>query len=149
VDDRNEALVFRRENQGAASWGILLEDLGKPDPAVYIRPDLADKEREAWEGWLDRLSVAFVEIVLSESLHEPEHLCDYLDDLEDTDIAVLERDYRRLNLPEYPRTPGTRWFLGRDVLVRDDQRETLMVRARTEEALTEVREEFPGDWLNY
>jgi hypothetical protein len=92
--------------------------------------------------------VAFIEIVLSESLHEPEHLCDYLDEVESVDIALLERDYRRLGLPEYPQTPGSRWFIGRDVLIREDQRETLTVRARTAEALTEVREQFPGDWAN-
>jgi hypothetical protein len=147
VDDREEALVFRRENQGAASWGILLADLEKPDPAVYVRPDLGEPERESWTGWLDRLSVAFAEIVLSESLYAPEHLCDYLDEVEDVDIALLQRDYTRLGLPEYPQEPGSRWFLGRDVLVREDQRETLMVRARTVEALNEVREQFPGDWL--
>ncbi|WP_308294009.1 SMI1/KNR4 family protein [Streptomyces sp. UNOC14_S4] len=43
VDDVKEALVFRHENQGAASWGILLDSLQDDDPAVFIRPDLADK----------------------------------------------------------------------------------------------------------
>jgi hypothetical protein len=32
VDERGEALVFRDENQGAATWGVLLSDLGEDDP---------------------------------------------------------------------------------------------------------------------
>ena len=46
VDDRKEALVFREENQGVASWGILLADLQHPDPPVRMQLDLADKDAE-------------------------------------------------------------------------------------------------------
>ncbi|MFI1169954.1 SMI1/KNR4 family protein [Streptomyces melanogenes] len=150
VDPAREALVFRHENQGAASWGILLADLAQDDPAVFIRADLADKSAEKWENWLERLSLAFVEIVLSESLHAPEGLCDFLSDPEEGGIAVLERDCTRLPFPAYPlgkEEPGVRWFLGTDVLLRDDEGEVL-ARARTEAALDRVRELIPGDWLN-
>lgn len=54
VDDAKEALVFRHENQGAASWGILLDSLldEDEDPAVVVRLDLADKSAERWgTGW--------------------------------------------------------------------------------------------------
>ncbi|MFE5676334.1 hypothetical protein ACFQ7B_06395 [Streptomyces erythrochromogenes] len=64
VDDAEEALVFRRGNQGAASWGILLDGLTDDDPAVLVRPDLAVKSAERWENWLDRLSLCFGEIDL-------------------------------------------------------------------------------------
>ncbi|MFD4737915.1 hypothetical protein ACFWNR_23485 [Streptomyces virginiae] len=76
MDDAEEALVFRHENQGAASWGVLLDSLQDDDPTVFIRPDLADKSAERWEGWLERLSLCFVEIALSESAQADGEVCD-------------------------------------------------------------------------
>jgi hypothetical protein len=151
VDPGREALVFRHENQGTASWGILLSDVDQDDPAVFIRADLADKSAEKWESWLERLSLAFVEIVLSESLHAPEGLCDFLSDLDEKGIDVLEQSCTRLPFPSYPlgeEEPGIRWFLGTDVLLRDDEGMVLLARARSEEALDNMRGLFPGDWLN-
>jgi hypothetical protein len=150
VDDRKEALVFRVENQGAASWGVLLTDLEHPDPPVLIRADLADEQAERWESWLDRLSVAFIEIILSESLHAPYELSDSRD-LDETEPELLEQRYTRLPLPEYPlcdAPPGARWFTGPDVILREDDRTWLSVRARTEETLNAIRDELPGDWIN-
>jgi hypothetical protein len=150
LDDRKEALVFRVENQGAASWGVLLADLEHPDPPVLIRADLADKQAERWESWLDRLSVACIEIVLSESLHAPYELSDSRD-LDETEPELLEQRYTRLPLPEYPlcdAPPGARWFTGPDVILREDDRTWLSVRARTEETLNRIRHELPGDWIN-
>jgi hypothetical protein len=143
--------VFRHENQGAASWGILITDLDHPDPAVVVRADLADKRAEAWETWLHRLSSAFVEIILSESLQAPSGRCDFLDELDEECLQLLEQHYTRLPFPEYPicqAPPGSRWFIGPDVLLRDDDRMVLLARARTEEALDQVRDQLPGGWLN-
>jgi hypothetical protein len=84
-----EALVLRHENQAAASWGILLDGLQDDDPAAFIRPDLADKSAERWEGWLERLSLCFVEIVPSESLQADGEPCDFLDP-DDDSIELLE-----------------------------------------------------------
>ncbi|MGW2562950.1 SMI1/KNR4 family protein [Streptomyces sp. NPDC001514] len=150
VDESGEALVFRDENQGAARWGILLADLAQDDPAVVIRPDLADKSTEAWESWLDRVSLTFVEIVLSESLHAPDELVDHLDAPDESDLDELERHGIRLPLPAYPpdEEGATRWFLRDDVLLRDDAGAWLMARGRTEEALDRVRDRMDGDWLN-
>ncbi|NWF30706.1 SMI1/KNR4 family protein [Streptomyces sp. PKU-EA00015] len=149
VDEAGEALVFRDENQGAARWGILLTDLAQEDPPVRMRPDLADKSREKWEDWLARTSLAFVEIVLSESVHAPDDLVDVLDALEEEDLEELEQRSVGLPFPRYPEgeEPGTRWFLRDGVLLRDDGA-WLMARGRTEEALDAVREAIPGDWLN-
>lgn len=149
VDDAREALVFRRENQGAASWGIPLDSLQDDDPAVFVRPDLADKSAERWEDWLERLSLCFVEIVLSGSLQAGEDLCDFLDPDEDS-IELLEANAVRLPFPAYPagQAHGPRWFLGQDVLVRDDDGAALLARGRTAEDLDRVREVIPGDWLN-
>jgi hypothetical protein len=150
VDETGEALVFRDENQGTARWGIPLTDLAQEDPPVRMRPDLADESREAWEDWLDRTSLAFVEIVLSESLYAPDDLVDVLDALEEEYLEELERQGVRLPLPAYPlgEEPGSRWFLRDDVLLREDAGAWLMARGRTEEALEAVREAIPGDWLN-
>ncbi|MEV5749594.1 hypothetical protein AB0L00_17395 [Actinoallomurus sp. NPDC052308] len=137
-------LVFRDENQGAACWGVRLDG---PDPAVCVRPDLEDEDAEDWEPWLDTFSLACVELVLSESLHAAEELADYREADED-DLEALER-YARLPLPEYPsgQLPGTRWFAGLDVLVREDERSWITIRARSEEALVNACEDFGDGWL--
>ncbi|MET9959489.1 SMI1/KNR4 family protein [Streptomyces sp. NPDC006326] len=150
MDDSNQALVFRHENQGAASWGILLDSLQEDDPAVFMRADLADKSAERWEQWLERLSLCFVEIVLSESLQADEELCDFLDP-DDTSIELLEENALRLPFPAYPigeEEHAIRWFLGQDVLLRDDDGMAVLARGRTAEDLDRVRDLIPGDWLN-
>ena len=150
VDSREEALVFRYENQGAASWGILLTDLHKADPPVVMKPDLADKEAERWSAWLDRFSWTCVEIVLSESLHAPFELGDFRDDLDEAESESLGGRFTPLPFPAYPpgEDPGARWYAGTDVILREEDRTWLWARARTEEALDRVRDDLPGDWLN-
>ena len=137
-------LVFRDENQGAARWGV---ETDGPDPRVLMRADLDDDAAEHWEPWLGSFSLTCVDIVLSEVLHADEELSDYREPDED-DLEVLER-YARLPLPEYPagQLPGTRWFAGPDVILREDQRAWLTVRARTPEALTAVCDDFGDGWL--
>ncbi|SCF93237.1 SMI1/KNR4 family protein [Streptomyces sp. Ncost-T10-10d] len=149
VDDAKEALVFRHENQGAASWGILLDSLQDDDPAVFIRADLADKTAERWDGWLERLSLCFVEIVLSESVQADGESCDFLDP-DDDSIELLEENCVQLPFPSCPigeEVHATRWFLGQDVLLRDDGM-TVLARGRMPEDLERMRELIPGDWLN-
>lgn len=146
VDDAEEALVFRHENQGAASWGIPLGSLQDDDPAVLVRLDLADKSAERWDGWSQRVSLCFVEVVLSESLHADEELCDFLDP-DDDSLELLEANSVRLPLPACPVGEETRWFLGRDVLLRDDDGTAVLARGRTAADLDRVRELIPGDWL--
>ncbi|MFJ8230787.1 SMI1/KNR4 family protein [Streptomyces sp. NPDC094448] len=139
ADERGAVLVFRDENQGVCRWGIPVTDPADPerdDPPVVVRLDLADKSDERWEPWLARVSHCFVEIVLAESVHEPEELTAMLDDDEgeEGDLAA-EEGFARLPFPDYP--PGdprpTRWYAGPDLLVRGGS--VVYVRARTEEAL--------------
>lgn len=140
VDETKEALVFRHENQGAASWGILLGTPADDDPAVFIKADLADKAAERWEPWLERLSLCFIEIVLSESVQADGELCDFLCDFDDHGVEVLEENCTRLPFPAYPmgdEEHGTHWFLGRDVPLRDDDGTALLPRGRTATALTQ------------
>lgn len=146
---RGEALVFRHENQGAASWGVLLESLQEDDPGVFVRLDLADKDAERWESWLERLSLCFVEIVLSESVQADDERCDFLG-VDDDSVALLEKGAVRLPFPSYPadEEPGSRWFLAEDVILREDDGEVILARGRTAAGLDRVRELIPGDWLN-
>ncbi|MFC0112278.1 SMI1/KNR4 family protein [Kibdelosporangium aridum] len=148
VDDAKQALVFRHENQGAASWGILLDSFQQDDPAVFIRPDLTDKSAERWEDWLERLSLCFVEIVLSESVQADDELCDFLD-ADGGSVELLEAHSVRLPFPVYPtgEDPGSRWLLCQDVLLRDDG-VGVLARGRTAQDLDRVRDLIPGDWLN-
>ncbi|GAA5020838.1 SMI1/KNR4 family protein [Kitasatospora paranensis] len=152
LDGAGEALVIRHENQGACVWGIPLAELHRPDPAVAIRPDLADKQAERWEPWLDRLSVALVELVLSESLHAPEGRCAFLDALDEDGLAALERHYDGLPFPDYPLAgppdDTSRWYAGDEVVLRVDGGSTLLARARTPQGLERLRERIPGDWLD-
>ncbi|MFB9834604.1 hypothetical protein [Actinoallomurus acaciae] len=145
-----DVLVFRVENQAVVHWGVPVSELEEADPSVVVRASLADPSAERWEPWLDRFSLACVEIVLSESLFVSEELGDNRE-LEAGEADLLERRYTRLPLPDYPTsqtaTPAIRWFAGPDVIIRDDQRTWMWVRARTGEALTAVRAELPGDWI--
>ncbi|WP_431677160.1 SMI1/KNR4 family protein [Kitasatospora sp. KL5] len=145
IDEDGKVLVFRAENQGAAAWGVLLDDLHRPDPAVLIETG------GTWKPWLDRLSVALVELVLSESLHAPEGRSDHLEPLGDETLHLVEEQYVQLPFPDYPvgsEQPGSRWFAGDDVLLRVDGGDFLYARALTPEALADLRKALPGDWLN-
>ncbi|WP_329528303.1 SMI1/KNR4 family protein [Streptomyces sp. NBC_01462] len=149
IDARGEALVFREENQGACSWGVLLKDLDQADPEVHVMPDLADRQAQRWEPWMERLSWMAVEMVLAESLHAPQHLSDFLYEPDPACTRIIEESCERLPFPAYPARgfEGTRWFLGADVLLRDEEG-CVFVRARTGEALEAVRSLLPGGWLN-
>jgi hypothetical protein len=67
LSESGEVLIFRYENQGCARWGVRLDQPGHPDPPVVWQGTAAD----GWTGWapyLDRFSLACLEIILSESL---------------------------------------------------------------------------------
>jgi hypothetical protein len=155
-DETGQALVFRVENQAVAYWGIVVEDLRLDDPPVIFQLDAPRGAPQPWRRFLDRFSLACVEMVLTE------HRSDYHDNRESDQAALglLERHYTRLAMPDYPLWAGTDypmsagpaespvcWFSGRDVLIRDDSRQWMWVVARTPEALQAVRHTIPGDWL--
>lgn len=138
------ALVFREENQGAALWGVMLGDLGRDDPPVHVRQDLADKYAELWEPWTDRFSPAVLEIVLAESTQGPEELCDA------RDLAPGEDDElaRRFALVPFPSESGQNFYAAPGVLLSDGGGDWLSVRARDPDTLDRFRAAFPGDWVN-
>jgi hypothetical protein len=65
VDQTGEVIVFRRENQGCAEWGVAAADPWNPeDPPVYVRQP-GDRP---WEPFATRMSLACADLVLSEVL---------------------------------------------------------------------------------
>ncbi|MDI5971818.1 SMI1/KNR4 family protein [Streptomyces sp. SL13] len=137
-------LVFRRENQGVAHWGIPVPHPDQEDPPVVVRLDLADKAQERWEPWLGSVSAAFTGIVLAEPLLAADESCDFCYRQDDHARAVPAADFTGL---EFPGGPGSRWFAAPDVLVADLDGTGLAARARTPEALDALREHLGGDWL--
>jgi len=147
LDGDGQVLVFRRENQGCARWGVRLDQPGDPDPPVAVQ-EMADGRGLGWTPYLDRFSLACVEIVLSESLFTGAGLDDNKP-LDDAALASLGRDFTRLALPAYPLWTGPPiicWFAGPDVILRADGDAWVWVRARTASALDLVRHAMPGGW---
>lgn len=114
-------MVFRAENQHCAAWGVAVADLARADPPVYVR----DEGRGGWEPFLDRVSVACVEMVLSEVLLGSWKLgnaCELPGEL----ITMVESAYEQMALPEYPlwadRSIMVRWFSAPGKLLRMDGR---------------------------
>jgi hypothetical protein len=148
VDATGDVLVYRVENQAVAVWGVPLAALEQPDPPVLVADNF---EVGSWEPYLERFSLACVEMVLSESLFSaPLELSDNRE-LDPAAAALVEQHFARLAIPAYPlwAEPGgvVRWFTGPDVLLRDDAGIWLWVRARTTLALDAVRARLPGEWL--
>lgn len=144
--DGGQVLVFRRENQGAPGE-VWLDRPGDPDPPVAAE-EAADGHGLGWTPYLDRFSLACMEIVLSGSLFTAAGLDDNKP-LDDAALTSLGRDFTRLALPAYPLWTGPpviRWFAGPDVILRADGDAWIWVRARTASALDLVRHTMPGGW---
>jgi hypothetical protein len=143
-----QVLVFREENQGCARWGVPLHLPGNPDPPVVVEGMVAG-HGQAWAPYLDRFSLACLEIVLSESLFTGAGLDDSRQ-LDDAGVRSLEQNFTRLAIPAYPLwtgPPEVRWFSGPDVILRADGDTWVWVRARTAHALDAVRAAMPGGWV--
>jgi hypothetical protein len=129
---------------------VLTADLDKPDPPVVIKLNLREEHAECWHAWLRTFSSACIEILLSEAIYASEELGDTKAQEED-ESERLEQRYAQLALPDYPTPPvggaAVRWFVGSDVVLRDDQQGCLWARARTPAALEQVRHDLPGYWL--
>jgi hypothetical protein len=65
MDQTGGVIVFRRENQGCAEWGVAAADPWNPeDPPVYVR----QPGGRPWEPFATRMSLACADLVLSEVL---------------------------------------------------------------------------------
>jgi hypothetical protein len=148
VDTTGDVLVYRVENQSVALWGVPLAAMAQPDPPVMVARNFEDV---SWEPYLERFSLACVEMVLSESLFSaPSGLSDNRE-LDPAEVALVEQRFARLALPNYPlwASPGgsVRWFTGPEVVLCDFAGTWVWVRARTTAGLDAVRAVLPGDWL--
>ncbi|WP_203696775.1 SMI1/KNR4 family protein [Catellatospora coxensis] len=145
--DAEGVLVFRVENQHCASWGVSPESDAHDDPPVLMSTG------GRWMPYADRLSIALVEMVLSEAMFSAdEETVDNRADLDDAARVALRAMFVRLPLPDLPlwaapdQSP-VRWFAGPDVLLREDSGTWLWVHGRTPAAVQAVRDRLPGDWL--
>jgi hypothetical protein len=151
IDETGQVLVFRVENQHVAEWGVPLAAADDPDPPVVFR--LPSNNAPPWRPFLDRLSVAWVEMVLWEWMLASDDLTD-IDNrgLDQAAVRTLETRFRQLPMPAYPLWPepdgpAVRWFLSDGALLRDDGQAWLWVRATSTEGLATVRRALPGEWL--
>ncbi|ADD41787.1 hypothetical protein [Stackebrandtia nassauensis] len=146
-DGLGGVLVYRSENQGCAFWGVRLEDLHLDDPPVFV------EARHGWVRFMDRLSVAIVELVLSEALIGDGRLCD-ASELSADLVGVAGERFRRVALPDYPMWTGAedypvRWFSAPGKLLRQDGLGVgcvLHVRGRTRGDLEAICQTIPGQW---
>jgi len=148
LDESGRVVVFRVENQGCAEWGMAVADLASADPPVCIR----DRDGGDWEPFLDRVSVACAEMVLSEVVIGRGHLGDMCD-LPGGLIAMAESAYAQLALPEYrlwaDRGITVRWFSAPGKLLRMDGRGPrcwLLAAGQTLADLDAIRAAIPGPW---
>lgn len=149
VDDSGEVLVFRVENQYVAQWGVPLRTAGEPDPPVVLGRCPAEW---AWMPFLDRVSLAAVEMVLSEWMLSGGDFYDNRE-LDGEGIDALEARFSRLPMPDYPMWAARngrpmRWFHGQGAVLRDDAGVWLWARAASLEGLAAVRRALPGDWMD-
>jgi hypothetical protein len=141
--DADGVLVFRWEHQGSTSWGVPVASAGWDDPPVVV------EGRHSWVAYSDRLSIALVEMVLSEMMFSvDEWVVDNCALVDEASHAAVSAAFNRLPLPDFPTGFGAsiRWFVGPDVLVRDDCGTWLWVLGRTSAAVQAVRDSVPGDW---
>jgi hypothetical protein len=149
VDDAlGGVLVFRRENQDCASWAIPLAQIEEDDPPVVV------ESHQGWMPFLDRMSLAWVEMVLSESLFGHDTLYDACE-LPDALVPRLHARYARVELPDYAMWASeedspVRWYAapGR-LLRRDGLQDHCWVHARgcAVGDLEVIRADLPGSWV--
>ncbi|MFF9328071.1 SMI1/KNR4 family protein [Streptomyces sp. NPDC014776] len=149
VDDALDGiLVFRRENQDCAAWGIPLDAIEQEDPPVVV------ESREGWIPFLDRTSQAWVELVLSESLFAADSLYDACE-LPDASLPRLHARYTRVGLPDHPLWAGAddsplRWYAAPGRLVRRDgvaDQSWIHAQGRTPADLDAIRADLHGPWV--
>jgi hypothetical protein len=154
VDESGQVLVYRSENQAVARWGVEIAMIEQTDPPVVYQ-SFAVAATLPWQPFLARLSLACLEMVLSEWMISSGDGSGVFDDNRELDYATLtalEHQFSRLLLPDYPMWaepsgPPTRWFYGLKAVLRDDARSWLWVQATSPDAIGQVRRALPGDWI--
>lgn len=145
-DQENEVLIFRAAHQNVAFFGASLADQADDDPPVLYYATLMDSESEEWEPFLDRFSLACVDMVLWEAV-EAWPLSDGRDHRPD-ETPSLTQGLTRLSFPHYrPDFDTAVWYVSDDLILRDIDSNWLAVCARTEPALDRFRHDHPGRWV--
>ncbi|MFE7044237.1 SMI1/KNR4 family protein [Streptomyces atratus] len=142
------ALVFRRENQDCAVWGIPLDQIEQDDPPVVV------ESHDGWIPFLDRMSLAWVELVLSESLFASGSQHDACE-LPDALVPDLHARYNPVDLSDHPMWVGPddsplRWYSAPGRLLRRDgvqDHSWVHVRGQTAVDLDAIRSDLPGLWV--
>lgn len=148
-DEFGGVLVFRSENQGCAFWGVRLRDLGQDDPPVFVQ------SRDGWVRYLERVSLACVELVLSETLLGSGGRLYNACELPASLIRELPSRFAPVEFPEYPMWTGKEespvcWFSAPGKLLRLDglsDHSWLHVRGSTFADLESLCAAFPGHWV--
>ncbi len=151
IDTSGQALEFRVECQAVAFWGIPLTAIDDADPPVVC--SYRSEPRE-WQPYLDRLSLAMIEMLLSEWIVAGGSLKPELAasrQLDDQAVQALEANFTRLPLPDYPMWTDlqgmpTRWYFGMGAVLCAQGDTWLWVAANSPEALAAVRDALPGHW---
>ncbi|MFC5002780.1 hypothetical protein ACFPIJ_33750 [Dactylosporangium cerinum] len=144
-DAAADVLVFRAAHQAVAFFGVSLADKAAPDPQVLLYTTYQDKTQESWQPFLDRFSLACVDMVLWEMVEAGPH-SDARDETND-DQAALADDLTAVPFPRYPDEFGSQWYVSADIILRHDPG-WIAVAARTPEALDAFRHSHPGGWVN-
>ncbi|MFF0205876.1 SMI1/KNR4 family protein [Streptomyces sp. NPDC005017] len=152
LDPSGELLVFRSENQGCAGWGVALADLSREDPPVVLFSDRLPRSSNR-SPFLDRMSLACVETVLSEAVTARwahGRACQATSEV----VACLQEEFSPVALPPYPAWfdpmgPPVRWFSAPGLLLclePGSEGTELVVTGRTETDLQRATEAIPGVW---
>ncbi|MFF4105403.1 SMI1/KNR4 family protein [Streptomyces sp. NPDC001903] len=150
-DPSGELLVFRSENQGCAGWGVALADLSREDPPVALFADRLTGSSRL--HFLDRLSLACVETVLSEAAMASwteGRTCQATPEA----VACLEEHFAPVALPPYPAWfepmgQPVRWFSAAGLLLCLEPGLAgmdLVVTGRTTADVQRAVEAIPGAW---
>ncbi|WP_244409627.1 SMI1/KNR4 family protein [Streptomyces albofaciens] len=151
LDPSGELLVFRSENQGCAGWGVALADLSREDPPVALFGDRLPGSSRL--HFLDRLSLACVETVLSEGATASRtegRTCQATAEV----VACLEEKFAPVALPPYPAWfepmgQPVRWFSASGLLLCLEpglEGMDLVVAGRTTADVRRAVEAIPGAW---
>ncbi len=144
-DVTGNVLVFRAAHQAVAFFGVSLAGRTAPDPPVLLYTTYAEKTQESWQPFMDRFSLACVDMVLWEMVEAGSH-SDARDETED-DQTTLFGTLTPVPFPRYPNEFGSQWYVGADTILRHDPG-WIAVAARTPEALDEFRQAHHGNWAN-